>query len=67
MGGLTINPYNLNRDASGSSRGTAAAVASNFAVFGLGTAIALSIMAGSRAQIRSEGCPQHIPTIQSNF
>ncbi|WP_052649288.1 amidase [Paenibacillus vortex] len=37
MGGLTINPYNLNRDASGSSSGSAAAVAANFAVFGLGT------------------------------
>ncbi|HBS46246.1 MAG TPA: amidase, partial [Paenibacillus sp.] len=35
MGGLTINPYNLNRDASGSSSGSAAAVAANFAVFGL--------------------------------
>ncbi|SMG48656.1 amidase family protein [Paenibacillus aquistagni] len=37
MGGLTLNPYNLNRDASGSSSGSAAAVAANFAVFGLGT------------------------------
>ncbi|WP_025700012.1 amidase family protein [Paenibacillus durus] len=37
LGGLTLNPYNLNRDASGSSSGSAAAVASNFAVFGLGT------------------------------
>lgn len=37
LGGLTLNPYNLNRDASGSSSGTAAAVAANFAVFGLGT------------------------------
>lgn len=36
-GGLTLNPYNLNRDASGSSSGTAAAVAANFGVFGLGT------------------------------
>lgn len=37
LGGLTLNPYNLNRDASGSSSGSAAAVAANFAVFGLGT------------------------------
>lgn len=37
LGGLTLNPYNLKRDASGSSSGTAAAVAANFAVFGLGT------------------------------
>ncbi|WP_219835636.1 amidase family protein [Paenibacillus sp. R14(2021)] len=37
LGGLTLNPYNLNRDASGSSSGSAAAVASDFAVFGLGT------------------------------
>lgn len=37
MGGLTLNPYNLNRDASGSSSGSAAAVAANFAVFGVGT------------------------------
>jgi amidase len=37
LGGLTLNPYNLNRDASGSSSGTAASVAANFAVFGLGT------------------------------
>ena len=37
LGGLTLNPYNLNRDASGSSSGSAAAVTANFAVFGLGT------------------------------
>ncbi|MCR8844943.1 amidase family protein [Paenibacillus sp. SC116] len=37
FGGQTLNPYNLNRDASGSSSGSAAAVAANFAVFGLGT------------------------------
>jgi len=37
LGGLTLNPYNLKRNASGSSSGTAAAVAANFAVFGLGT------------------------------
>jgi amidase len=36
-GGLTLNPYNLNRDASGSSSGTAAAVAADFGVFGLGS------------------------------
>lgn len=37
FGGLTLNPYNLNRNASGSSSGTAAAVTANFGVFGLGT------------------------------
>lgn len=37
LGGLTLNPYNLKRDASGSSSGTAAAVTANFGVFGLGT------------------------------
>ncbi|WP_368658739.1 amidase family protein [Metabacillus halosaccharovorans] len=43
LGGLTLNPYNLNRDASGSSSGSAAAVASNFAVFGLGTDTSASV------------------------
>ncbi|MEK5067744.1 amidase family protein [Sporosarcina sp. FSL K6-1508] len=37
LSGLTLNPYNLKRDASGSSSGTAAAVTANFGVFGLGT------------------------------
>lgn len=37
VGGLTVNPYNTNRDASGSSSGSAAAVASDFATFALGT------------------------------
>lgn len=37
LGGLTLNPYNLKRDASGSSSGTAAAITANFGVFGLGT------------------------------
>jgi amidase len=36
-GGLTLNPVNLARNASGSSSGTAAAVAAGMAVFGLGT------------------------------
>jgi amidase len=36
-GGLTLNPYNLSRDVSGSSSGSAAAVAADFAVFALGT------------------------------
>lgn len=35
--GLTRNPYRLSRNASGSSSGTGAAVAANFAAFGLGT------------------------------
>ncbi|MGF1517869.1 MAG: amidase family protein [Nodosilinea sp.] len=42
-GGLTLNPYNLNRDASGSSSGTAAAIAANFALFGTGTDTAGSV------------------------
>jgi amidase len=36
-GGLTLNPYNTNRDVSGSSSGSAAAVAADFASFALGT------------------------------
>jgi len=37
LGGLTRNPYNLKRNASGSSSGSAAAVAANFAVFATGS------------------------------
>lgn len=37
LGGQTINPYNPLRDASGSSSGSAAAVAANFSPFALGT------------------------------
>jgi amidase len=36
-GGLTLNPYNTARDVSGSSSGSAAAVAAGFAPFALGT------------------------------
>ena len=36
-GGLTVNPYNTARDVSGSSSGSAAAVAADFATFSLGT------------------------------
>jgi amidase len=36
-GGLTVNPYNTARDVSGSSSGSAAAVAADFATFALGT------------------------------
>jgi amidase len=43
MGGLTRNPYNLKRNASGSSSGSGAAVAANFAVIGTGTDTAGSI------------------------
>ncbi len=43
LGGLTRNPYRLSRDASGSSSGTAAAIAANLAVFGTGTDTAGSI------------------------
>jgi amidase len=37
VGGLTLNPFDLKRNASGSSSGTAAAVAADLAPFGLGT------------------------------
>ncbi|MGJ3250175.1 MAG: amidase family protein [Elainellaceae cyanobacterium] len=43
LGGLTLNPYRRSRNASGSSSGTAAAIAANFAVFGTGTDTAGSI------------------------
>lgn len=43
LGGLTLNPYDLQRDASGSSSGTAAAIAANLAVLGTGTDTAGSI------------------------
>lgn len=43
LGGLTLNPYNLRRNASGSSSGTAAAIAANFALLGTGTDTAGSI------------------------
>lgn len=43
LGGLTLNPYNLERDASGSSSGTAAAIAANFAALGTGSDTAGSI------------------------
>lgn len=45
LGGLTRNPYNLKRDVAGSSSGSAAAVASNFAVFATGSDTAGSIRA----------------------
>jgi amidase len=37
VGGLTLNPYNLARNASGSSSGSAAAIAASYATFALGT------------------------------
>jgi amidase len=37
VGGLTVNPFNTARDVSGSSSGSAAAVAADFAAFALGT------------------------------
>jgi amidase len=37
LGGQTLNPYALNRNPGGSSGGTGAAVAANFAVFGMGS------------------------------
>lgn len=44
-GGQTRNPYNLKRDPSGSSSGTAAAVAAGFAPFGLGSDTSGSVRA----------------------
>ncbi|MEM1311085.1 MAG: amidase family protein, partial [Cyanobacteria bacterium P01_H01_bin.153] len=43
LGGQTLNPYVLDRVPGGSSAGTAAAVAANFAVLGLGTETGVSI------------------------
>ena len=37
LGGQTLNPYDLSRNPGGSSGGTGAAVAANFAVFGMGS------------------------------
>ena len=45
LGGLTRNPYNLKRNASGSSSGSAAAVSANFAVLATGTDTAGSVRA----------------------
>jgi len=45
MAGITRNPYNLKRNVAGSSSGSAAAVAANFAVFATGTDTAGSIRA----------------------
>jgi amidase len=44
-GGLTLNPYNTRRNASGSSSGSAAGVAADFAPFSLGTDASGSIRA----------------------
>jgi amidase len=43
LGGLTLNPYNLQRNASGSSSGTAAAIAANLATLGTGSDTAGSV------------------------
>lgn len=37
IGGATLNPYNFDRSTGGSSGGTGAAIAANFAVFGTGS------------------------------
>jgi len=37
LGGLTVNPYNLRRDPSGSSGGSGAVIAANFAMLATGT------------------------------
>ncbi|MGV9801969.1 amidase, partial [Mycobacterium sp. NPDC003449] len=49
IAGWTRNPYNVNRTAYGSSSGTAAAVASRFAAFGLGTDTSGSVRAPASA------------------
>jgi amidase len=43
LGGQTLNPYKLDRHPGGSSGGTAAAIAANFAAVGLGTDTGCSI------------------------
>ncbi|OLO42450.1 hypothetical protein BTR23_00065 [Alkalihalophilus pseudofirmus] len=43
LGGQTLNPYNLSKHAGGSSGGTGAAIAANFAAVGLGTDTGCSI------------------------
>ena len=43
VGGQTLNPYNLERTPGGSSAGTAAAIAANFATLGFGTETGVSI------------------------
>jgi amidase len=45
--GVTLNPYNLKRSSSGSSSGTASAIAAKFAALGLGTDTSASIRAPS--------------------
>jgi amidase len=45
LGGLTLNPYKLTRNPSGSSGGSGAAIAANFGVFALGTDTSGSIRA----------------------
>src|SRR5690606_548726 len=37
LGGQTLNPFNLGRNPGGSSGGTGAAIAANFAAFGMGS------------------------------
>jgi len=49
-GGLTRNPYALDRNACGSSSGTAAAIAANFATVGIGTETDGSIVCPSSVQ-----------------
>ena len=49
MGGQTLNPYDLTRTPGGSSGGTGAAVAANFAVMGTGSDTVNSIRSPSSA------------------
>jgi amidase len=48
-GGLTLNPYALDRNACGSSSGTGAGIAANFATIGIGTETDGSIVCPSNA------------------
>ncbi len=50
LGGATLNPYQLNRQSAGSSGGTGAAIAANFAVVGTGTDTGGSIRTPSSFQ-----------------
>lgn len=49
LGGQTLNPYDLTRTPGGSSGGTGAAIANNFAVAGLGTDTVNSVRSPSSA------------------
>lgn len=50
LGGQTLNPYDLSRTPGGSSGGTAASIAANFGVLGIGTDTGQSIRSPASAQ-----------------